>query len=356
MTSISQPVLPPQASNNASQSVAQPQSSSASLSGRTPPQAAGTAPPPVRSYANATKKQSPPASATNSSAGGAVPPQHGKSDSLNGKGTIPPAVPAVGGTSTTVNGNTSTNSSSGPIDHGRKASITITPAGTSGYLPNGGQVGGKPTGGKDIQFGTFNKDGSPALANAVPQLSQSANNLAVNPQNPRVTSPAASPSPIPQPPASGGRPPSTFQGQTNGMSFGSMLAGDDANVSFLPSSQLNLLTHRSDSCDQACLSQIWDLGHSLRTSVENPLNPLTVNSVWSLAQTAVDILRKLGVVGERTADSIPSSSRWDMVRGRISELRVSPAVLKMSLHHFNHDNRLSHHTQTHPIKRTAVPP
>ncbi|KAL9004761.1 MAG: hypothetical protein Q9188_002445 [Gyalolechia gomerana] len=230
MTSISQPVLPPQASNNASKSVAQPQSSSASLSGRTPPQAAGTAPPPVRSYANATKKQSPPASATNSSAGGAVPPQHGKSDLLNGKGTIPPAVPAVGGTSTTVNGNTSTNSSSGPVDHGRKASITITPAGTSGYLPNGGQVGGKPTGGKDIQFGTFNKDGSPALANAVPQPSQSTNNLAVNPQNPRVTSPAASPSPIPQPPASGGRPPSTFQGQTNGMSFGSMLAGDDANL------------------------------------------------------------------------------------------------------------------------------
>ncbi|KAL8935107.1 MAG: hypothetical protein Q9216_005583 [Gyalolechia sp. 2 TL-2023] len=234
MTSISQPVLPPQPSNNASQSVAQPQSSSASLSGRTPPQAAGTAPPPARSYASATKKQSPPASTTNNSAGGPIPSQHGKSDSLNGKGTITPAVPAVGGSSTAVNGNTSTNPSSGLVDHGRKASITITPAGASGYLPNGGQVGGKPTGGKDIQFGTFNKDGSPALANAVPQLPQSTNSLAVNPQNPRVTSPAASPSPIPQPPASGGRPPSIFQGQTNGMSFGSMLAGDDANRQLRP--------------------------------------------------------------------------------------------------------------------------
>ncbi|KAL8832713.1 MAG: hypothetical protein Q9170_004775 [Blastenia crenularia] len=231
MTSISQPVLPPQVSNSASQSVAQASSNSASLSGRTPPQAAGTAPPPAKSYANATKKQSSPTSATNSS-GSVAPAQHGKADSisLNGKGPITPAVPAVGGAPTIVNGNTSASSSSGPVDHSRKASITITPAGTSGYLPNGGQVGGKPAGGKDIQFGTFNKDGSPALSNAVLQPSQSTNSLAVNlPQNPRVTSPAASPSPIPQPPASGGRPPSSFPAQANGMSFGSMFAGDDPN-------------------------------------------------------------------------------------------------------------------------------
>ncbi|KAL9598325.1 MAG: hypothetical protein Q9219_004553 [cf. Caloplaca sp. 3 TL-2023] len=240
MTSISQPVLPPQPSNTASQSVAQRQPSSASLGGRTPPQAAGTAPPPAKSYANATKKQSPPASATNSAAGGGAPPQHGKSDStlLNGKAAITPAVPALGGTPAIVNGNTPTVPSSGPVDHSRKASITITPAGTSGFLPNGGQVGAKPAGGKDIQFGNFgnfNKDGSPALANAVPQPSQSTNSLAVNlPQNPRITSPAASPSPIPQPPASGGRPPSSFQGQPNGMSFGSLLPGDDMNRQMRP--------------------------------------------------------------------------------------------------------------------------
>ena len=245
MTSISQPALPPHAPNSASQSVAQAQSSSASLSGRTPPQAAGTAPPPARSYANATKKQSPPTSATSSTAGGLASAQHGKTDSvsLNGKGPITPAIPAMGGTPTIVNGNTSASSSSGPVDHSRKASITITPAGTSGYLPNGGQVGGKPAGGKDIQFGTFNKDGSPALSNALPQPSQSANSLAVNlPQNPRVTSPAASPSPIPQPPASGGRPPSSFQGQTNGMSFGSMLVGDESNVSTGSIFHLQVLT------------------------------------------------------------------------------------------------------------------
>ncbi|KAL8649535.1 MAG: hypothetical protein Q9210_004342 [Variospora velana] len=244
MTTISHPVLPPQASNNASQSVAQAQSGSASLSERTPPQAAATAPPPARSYASATKKQSPPTFATTSAAGPITPGQHGKSDSLslNGKGAITPAVPAVGGAPTIVNGNTSTNTSSGPGDHGRKASITITPAGASGYLPNGGQVGGKPAGGKDIQFGNFDKDGSPALANAVPQPPQSSSSLAVNPpQNPRITSPAVSPSPIPQPAASGGRPPSSFQGQTNGMSFGSMHVGDDPNRQMRPAmSQSNL--------------------------------------------------------------------------------------------------------------------
>ncbi|KAI4199330.1 MAG: hypothetical protein LQ348_001902 [Seirophora lacunosa] len=245
MTSISHPVLPPQPSNNPSQSVAQAQPSSAPLNGRTPPQAAGTAPPPARSYASATKKQSPPTSATTSAAGPTGPAQHGKSDSLslNGKAAITPAVPAMGGAPTIVNGNTSTNASSGPGDHSRKASITITPAGASGYLPNGGQLGGKPAGGKDIQFGDLNKDGSPALANVVPQPSQSSNSLAVNPpQNPRITSPAASPSPIPQPAASGGRPPSSFQGQTNSMSFGSLHVGDDPNVSPSRPPSPNLLT------------------------------------------------------------------------------------------------------------------
>ncbi|KAL8846294.1 MAG: hypothetical protein Q9221_008610 [Calogaya cf. arnoldii] len=234
MTSISQPVLPPQPSNNAPQTAAQPQSNPTTQSGRTPPQAAGTAPPPARSYASATKKNSSPTSAINS-AGGPGPAQHGKQESastVNGKPPITPAVPAVGGAPTIVNGNSTAIPPSGPADHSRKASITITPAGTSGYLPNGDQVGAKPAGGNTIKWGTLNADGSPALANAVPQPSASTNALAVNPPtNPRVTSPAASPSPIPQPPASGGRPPSTLQGQPNGMSFGSMPTGDDPNVS-----------------------------------------------------------------------------------------------------------------------------
>ncbi|KAI4249245.1 MAG: hypothetical protein L6R40_000703 [Gallowayella cf. fulva] len=244
MTSIPQPVLPPQASNNASHTAGQPQSSSTSHSGRTPPQPAGTAPPQARSYASATKKQSSPASATYTStsssvpAGASGPAQHVKAESVsavNGRLPITPAVPAVGGAPTIVNGNTSSTPSSGPVDHGRKASITITPAGTSGYLPNGDQVGAKPAGGNSIKWGTLNADGSPALANAIPQPPQSTNALAVNPpSNPRVTSPSASPSPIPQPPASGGRPPSTFPGQNNGMSFGSMPTGDDPNRQMRP--------------------------------------------------------------------------------------------------------------------------
>ncbi|KAL8699852.1 MAG: hypothetical protein Q9201_005767 [Fulgogasparrea decipioides] len=243
MTSISQPSLPPQGPSNASQTVAPAQSNSASLSGRTPPEAAATAPPPARSYASATKKQSSPTSTTNAASsstplGAAGPVQHGRLDSIsavNGKAAITPAVPAVGGGPAAVNGKTAAHLSSGPVDHGRKPSVTITSAGTSGYLPNGGQVGAKPASGKDIQFGTFNPDGSPALANAVPQPSQSTSALAVNaPQNPRVTSPAASPSPIPQPPASGGRPPSSFQAQTNGVSFGSLPYGDDPNRQMRP--------------------------------------------------------------------------------------------------------------------------
>ncbi|KAL8993552.1 MAG: hypothetical protein Q9169_006260 [Polycauliona sp. 2 TL-2023] len=242
MTSISQPVLPPQASNNTSQTAAQPRSNSTSQSGRTPPQAAGTASAPAKSYASATKKNSSPTPATNpsaaSSAGGSGTAQHGKAESvstLNGKGPITPAVPAVGGAPTIVNGNTSAIPPSAPADHGRKASITITPAGTSGYLPNGDQLSAKPAGGNAIKWGTLNADGSPALASAIPQPSQSTNALAVNPPtNPRVTSPGTSPSPIPQPPASGGRPPSAFQGQTNGMSFGSMPSSDDPNRQMRP--------------------------------------------------------------------------------------------------------------------------
>ncbi|CAO1598469.1 hypothetical protein XANCAGTX0491_002235 [Xanthoria calcicola] len=243
MTSISHPVLPPQPSNNAPQTAPQPQSNPTSQSGRTPPQAATTAPPPARSYASATKKNSSPTSATNSlstssPAGGAGPAQNGKVESastVNGKGPITPAVPAMGGAPAIVNGNTAGMPPSGPADHGRKASLNITPAGASVHLPNGDQVGAKPAGGTAIKWGSLNADGSPALANAIPQPSQSTNTLAVNPPtNPRVTSPAASPSPIPQPPASGGRPPSTFQGQNNGMSFGSMPAGDDPNRQLRP--------------------------------------------------------------------------------------------------------------------------
>ena len=237
MTSISPPVLPPQAPSNPSQTIAQAHQSSGSISGKTTPQAVGPAPATARSYASATKKpfSSTSASGTSNSpvVGAFASAQHGKTESIssvNGKGPIPPAVPAVGAP-TIVNGNTAASSNSGLGDHSRKPSVTISAAGASGYIPNGGPAVGKPSGGSAIQFGSLPAGGSPATANATPLQNQPSNSLAVNtPTNPRITSPSTSPSPIPQPPASGGRPPSSLQGQSNGLNFGGF-GGDETNVS-----------------------------------------------------------------------------------------------------------------------------
>lgn len=149
---------------------------------------------------------------------------------VNGKIAIPPAVLAVG-TPTIVNGNTPMSSTLGAGDHSRKPSVTISAAGASGYLPNGGPVAGKPKGGRDIQFGSAVPEGSAAAANAAPQPNNSAASLAVNmPSNPRVSSPQKSPSPIPKPHASGGRPPSSLHGNNASVSFGNF-AGPEGNVS-----------------------------------------------------------------------------------------------------------------------------
>lgn len=102
-------------------------------------------------------------------------------------------------------------------EHGRKQSVVITAAGTSGQTPNGGPVGQNVR--PNINFGSM-AQGSPAIVNSVPYSSQTAS-LPAPRHDPRITSPAHSPSPIPQPPASGGKPPS-LQGQGNGLSFGSM--------------------------------------------------------------------------------------------------------------------------------------
>ena len=240
MTSISQPVLPPQAPSNASQ-VAPAHSPSASASGRAPPQAAGTASATAKtSYASATKKTFPPSPAsgtpTSSAPAVQIPAQHGKpenSSPVNGRVAIPPAVPTVGA-SAIVNGNTPTSSNSGVGDHSRKPSVTISAAGATGYMPNGGPVAGKPMGGSNIQFGSHPADASTAPQNSTPQLNQSMNSLAVNtPLNPRVTSPQTSPSPIPQPPASGGgRPPSSLHANSPSLNFGSF-SGTEPNVSFV---------------------------------------------------------------------------------------------------------------------------
>ena len=235
MTSISQHPLPPQAPSNASQNFTQAQSPAAPASGKTTSQAAGPAAATTRSYASATKKTfTPPSSIANSSGpvGAAAPAHHGKSDTVspvNGRNPIVPAVPTVEPPATVNGANTGMNSASAVSDHSRQPSVTISATGASGYIPNGGPVA-KPAGPNRPQFGTFNPDGSPAMAHATPQISQSSNSLAVNNINPRITSPTSSPSPIPQPPASGGRPPSIFQGQGNNLNFGS-INGDEANVS-----------------------------------------------------------------------------------------------------------------------------
>lgn len=132
---------------------------------------------------------------------------------MNGRASIPPAVPAVSApaiahSSSAING--------GSTDHSRKSSVTISANGPAGYVPNGGPVGGSRGG---IQFGSVMD--SPAATHSIPQISQPASApIPIPGNNPRVISPANSPSPIPQPAASGGRPPSGIQ-QGN-MTFGSL--------------------------------------------------------------------------------------------------------------------------------------
>lgn len=159
--------------------------------------AAGSAQPTARSYAQATLKVSSPPIATSAApivaVGGPQSAQHGKSSSVspvNGKNPIQPAVPTM---APIVNGAPSQG------DHARKSSVTISAAGTSGNIPNGGPVASRAPQG--LTFGAMS--GSPAPAHAAPHHPQGAS---LNPQaqNPRIASPAHSPSPIPQ--YSGGKP------------------------------------------------------------------------------------------------------------------------------------------------------
>ncbi|KAL9094710.1 MAG: hypothetical protein Q9165_002980 [Trypethelium subeluteriae] len=187
----------------------------------------------ARSYANATKKNpSPPLIASSTpnppvAVGGTGPAQHGKSNSIspvNGRNSIEPAVPAVGpppaiaSSSSIVNG--APNSQGG--DHSRKTSVTISASGTSGQLSNGGPVGPATRSNiNNLNFGGLPAQSSPALAHTQPFHQQNSHLSTPLPPNPRIQSPANSPSPIPQPAASGGRPPSGLQGQGNIPNFGS---------------------------------------------------------------------------------------------------------------------------------------
>ncbi|KAK3679462.1 hypothetical protein LTR78_001023 [Recurvomyces mirabilis] len=160
---------------------------------------------PARSYATATKTASP---ASQTPAGASTQNAKSTDSPVNGAHPI-----AHGGSQ--PNG---ANSNNTPADHARKPSVVISAAGASGSIPNGGpvSVNGRP----HINFGAMNV--SPLPQHAAPFQAQNASLSTPGSNNPRVISPAHSPSPIPQPQASGGRPPAGLQNQTNGVTFGQL--------------------------------------------------------------------------------------------------------------------------------------
>jgi translation initiation factor 4G len=172
--------------------------------------AAGSAQPTARSYANATKKNSSPTIASSAAppvaVGALQPAQHGRGSSVspvNGRNPIQPALPTMGPAIVNSSGLASGH-------HSRTSSVTISAAGPSGYIPNGAPA---TRGAPNLQFGAMG--GSPAPSHATPNQPQGANLNAQTP-NPRVASPAHSPSPIPQ--FSGGKP-NTLSGRPD-ISFG----------------------------------------------------------------------------------------------------------------------------------------
>ena len=225
MTSISQPINTSQ-SSTVSQAAGSSHLPSAPASGK-PTQAAGPASA-KNSYASATKKTFSPSSSDSGVLPTAQNSGNGKFDTnlpMSGRASIAPAVPTVG---PVVNGNAPTASSTGI--HSRNPSVTIHAAGAPGYMPNGGASVSKTNAGSKIQFG--NIESSPSVVrNVSPQPMPSGDTLAVNaPSNPRLSSPQTSPSPIPQPPASGGKPPSALHSQSNSVNFGNF-GGPEGNVS-----------------------------------------------------------------------------------------------------------------------------
>lgn len=219
---------PPQSGVQQGQSTATPASTQPASS--TP--LAATAPAPAKSYANATaaKKSATDSSAAPANVGG--PAQHGKSTSVSPVNGNPmqnqPAQQAASPGVTIVNG-APTAPAAPQNDHSRKPSVTITSAGASGFIPNGGGPASRPN---SLQFGFANAQSSPNMGNpAVLASNQSQSGLGAPSMNPRVTSPQTSPSPIPQPANSGGRPPSTYQAQGNVPNFGSFGETGDNNVS-----------------------------------------------------------------------------------------------------------------------------
>lgn len=145
-----------------------------------------------------------------SAAVGGAPSTHSHSESVNGRNPTIPAIPSV-------NGNVSLPDPTG------KPSMTVTPVGTTSFTANG-VASAAPQNKPGIQFGSMGMANANSPAMGTPSLAhQNSSNLGVTQLNPGAASPSGSPSPIPQPAVvSGGRPPSSFQGQGNGYTFGQM--------------------------------------------------------------------------------------------------------------------------------------
>lgn len=132
-------------------------------------------------------------------------------------------------------------SSNGPssADHSRKPSVTM-----SGNLPNGASAGPSPRP-HAMQFGAIN-NGSPAVVNSNLHVPQSAN-LTTPIAN---SGPARTPSPIPAPSTSGGRPPTGPQSQGNPLNFGNFAGNDsgpEGTVSFSSSAGALIYNSKSNS-------------------------------------------------------------------------------------------------------------
>lgn len=260
----------------------------------------------TQSYASTAKKavSSPPIATSSSTpspavaVGGSAPvQQHGKSSSIspvNGRASIPPAVPAVSAPAI-AHSNAAVNG--GSTDHSRKSSVTISANGPAGYVPNGGPVGGSRGG---IRFGALMD--SPAASHSIPQISQPASEpIPIPGNNPRVVSPATSPSPIPQPTASGGRPPSGISQQGN-MTFGSL--GNDGDVSIIPHrfmAHLLICFLGSDTCDKQPPKDLWHL--TVKQAVTFVVNHRIRHKVTTIKAQELDVVATNKVVDVVVVDS-----------------------------------------------------
>jgi translation initiation factor 4G len=135
---------------------------------------------------------------------------------MNGRPNITPAVPTAA--PSLARGSSIVN---GGAEHARKSSVTISANAPASHIANGGPVGAR----ENIRFGFE----SPAVANSTPQMGAAAPIPIPGSGNPRIPSPAHSPSPIPQiPQQSGGqRAPAMTQAPPT---FGSFPGDNDVSI------------------------------------------------------------------------------------------------------------------------------